>query len=60
MISLLELPNELLLLISKKLESEDLSHLLQVNHCLYDLILPRLYQRDVKFLEKPGFNQVRR
>lgn len=54
MISLLELPNELLLLTSKKLKSNDLSRLLQVNHRLYDLLLPSLYQRDVKSSNSQG------
>ncbi|KAK4860678.1 hypothetical protein LT330_004409 [Penicillium expansum] len=55
MIPLLRLPNELLLLISTKLESEeDLSHLLQANRRLYDLLLPRLYQQNVKLWKSEG------
>ena len=61
MVSLLELPNELLLLISTNLKSEvDLSHLLQVNYHLYDLLLARLYQQNVKCSESQGLNVLPR
>ena len=55
MVLLLELPNELLLLISTNLKSEaDLSHLLQVNYRLYDLLLPDLYQQNEECWKSQG------
>jgi ankyrin repeat protein len=55
--SLLELPTELLFLITAELESdEDLSRLLRVNHRLYSLVLPLLYQRHLQVgILKEGF-----
>ncbi|KAJ5628506.1 ankyrin repeat-containing domain protein [Penicillium lividum] len=52
--SLLRLPTELLLLIAKSLPDRRLSRLLQVNHHLYDLLLPHLYRR------RPGFRVDKR
>ncbi|KAJ5722179.1 ankyrin repeat-containing protein [Penicillium malachiteum] len=47
-IPLLELPTELILLITHSLPESDLAHLLQVHHSLYRLLLPDLYQRHIR------------
>lgn len=47
--SLLRLPAELLRIIATTLSDEHLSCLLQVNHFLYSLLLPDLYQRRPKY-----------
>lgn len=46
--TLLELPTELILLLALFLPESALAHLLQVHRSLYELLLPKLYQRHLR------------